>query len=122
MPALKYTLVIEQGATFRRKVIWKDKTGALINLTGARVEFQVRETRVSPLTLIDFDSNMLTAGQSLGHALDATGIIHVVLSDTITSALNFTAGVWDMFVTIAGGERDKLFYGTSALKSAVTRV
>lgn len=121
MSAKLYTLEIEQNATRRFKLLWKDKDGVPVNLTGARVEFQVRESRDSEDPVIDFDTSALTTGQSLATPLNTTGVIEWVLSKDFTAALDYTAGVWDMFVTIAGGERRKLLKGPSQLEHSVTR-
>lgn len=123
MAAYTYELVIEQGATLRRKLVWKDKAKVAIDLTGARVEFQVRPSSEDGKLqdpVIDFDSTALTTGQTLG-PLDVTGVIEFAISDTITRALSFGTGQWDMFVTLAGADRDKLVKGPSSLDLAVTQ-
>lgn len=119
MAAARYDIAVEQGATFNRVITWLDPAGAPISLTGARVEFQWRAPDGPPL--VNFDSAALTAGLTLGHALDATGVINFSVSNTLTAALSFGSGAWDLFVTLAGGERERLLYGNVKLLRSVTR-
>lgn len=120
MPAAKYNLEIEQGATFRRIITWRDSDGALINLTGYQILFQVRRTLVSEDTLIDFDSSALATGQTIG-PLNATGIIDITLSATLTGDLDFDNAKWDLVTVSPGSVRDRILEGVVNLDKAVTR-
>lgn len=120
MAAAKYDLVIEQGATLRRVIVWRDSAGAPIDLTGARVLFQVRANVAASTALIDFDSATLASGMTIG-PLDDTGTIDFSVSDELTLALNFQTAAWDLFVESAGGEREKVLEGSVKLLRSVTR-
>lgn len=117
MAAAKYDIVVEQAATFNRVITWLDSAGAPINLTGARVQFQWRAPDGPPL--VDFDSGALTTGLTIT-ALNATGVINFTVSKDITAALSFGSGAWDLFVTLAGGVRERLLYGNVKFVRAVT--
>lgn len=118
--AAKHNIVIEQGATFPLYVTYNDPSGAPVDLTGARVRFQVRQTVESASKLVDFDSSSPTTGQSIA-ALDTTGVISIKLAPSATSPLNFQLAEWDLVVTTAGGEATRLLEGKASVSPAVTR-
>lgn len=120
MSAAKYDLEIEQGATLRRVIVWRDPAGAAINLTGARVLFQVRDNPDAVSTHLAFDSAALATGMTIG-PLNDTGTIDFTVSNAITALLDFTVGSWDLLVQSAGGQRDRVLEGRATLKLAVTR-
>lgn len=120
MVAARYDLEIEQGADLHRHIVWKDPDGVLIDLTGARVLFQVRKNADSADTFLSFDSDNLLTGQTIG-ALDASGVIDFTIAGELTKLLDFTVGDWDLFVVTSGGEDDKILTGRATLKRAVTR-
>lgn len=118
--AAKHNIVIEQGATFPLYVVYNDPSGSPVDLTGARVRFQIRQTVESASKLVDFDSNALGSGQSIA-ALGSSGVISIKLSATATSALSFQLAEWDLVVTTAGGEATRLLEGKASVSPAVTR-
>jgi hypothetical protein len=118
--AAKYDLLIEQGATLRRVIVYRDPNGAPIDLTGSRVLWQVRDHPESATTILSFDSDNLLTGQTCG-PLDATGTIDFAVSDEVTATLDFTLARWDLIVESAGGERDRLLEGKATLDRGVTR-
>jgi len=118
--AQTYDLPIAQGEDLQLYIVWRDKAGALVDLTGARVLFQVRDAVDSADTLLDFDSDNLRDGQTIG-PLNTSGVIDANVSGDITALLDFTLGKWDLFVILAGGQDKKLLKGKSSLERAVTR-
>lgn len=120
MAAAKYDLVIEQGATLRRVIRYRDSTGADVDLTGARVRFQVRQNADSADTFLDFDSDNLQDGMTIG-TLDDSGTIDFTVSGDLTALLDFTLARWDLLVITAGGETDRVLEGKASLDRAVTR-
>ena len=120
MAAAKYDTEIVQGATFHRVIRYRDPTGAAIDLTGARVLFQVRKSADDATSFLDFDSDSLQTGMTCG-ALDDTGTIDFTVSGDLTALLDFRSAVWDLFVVFDGGEDDCLFEGKLNLRRAVTR-
>lgn len=118
--AAKHNIVIEQGATFPLYVTWNDPDGSPIDLTGARVRLQVRQTPASTAKLVDFDSAALVAGQTIG-PLNTTGVISIKLSAALTAPLTFTLAEWDLVITLAGGEVTRLLEGKASVSPSVTR-
>lgn len=120
MTAANYNITIEQGSTFSLTITWQDPQGQAIDLTGYKVRMQVRATFDDLAPLVSFDSSALADGQSIG-ALDATGIISVVLADEITAALDFNAGVYDLLAESPAGEVHRIVQGRVEFERAVTR-
>lgn len=118
--ASKHNIVIEQGATFPLYIAWKDPSGNPIDLTGYRIRMQVRQDPESATTLLNFDSNALGSGMSIG-ALNATGVIDIKLDPTVTGALNFRSAEWDITATSAGGVVTRLLEGKASVSPGVTR-
>lgn len=114
-------IFVEQGATLSRSITWVGPAPASVpvNLTGARVEFQWRDP--NGVLVVDFDSTALTAGLTLDTPLGVSGVIAFSVSAALTAAMSFGTAAWDLFVTLAGGERDRLAHGTVKLTRAVTR-
>lgn len=121
MAAATHNLVIEQGSTFNLNITWQDPEGSPVDLTGYSIRMQAREDFDSPDPIIDFDSDNLSAGQTIG-TLDATGVIDITLADEITAALDFdTKVLYDVVAESAGGEVYRVVQGKITLKKGVTR-
>jgi hypothetical protein len=118
--AARHNITIDQGATFPLYIIWKDPAGAPINLTGYRIRMQIRQSPSTTVKLLDFDSNTLTAGQSIG-ALNSTGVIDIKLAPSVTSALSFQNAEWDITATSGAGITTRLVQGKAWVSPAVTR-
>lgn len=118
--AARHNIVIEQGATFPLHISWKDPAGDPIDLTGYRVRMQVREAPASTSPLVDFDSDNLGAGETIG-TLDATGVIDIKLAPSVTTPLTFQTAEWDITVESAGGEVTRLLEGKASVSLGVTR-
>jgi hypothetical protein len=117
MPAGKHDIIIEQGATFRRVITWKDSSGSPINLTGYTAKMQVRErVRDSDVVLECSTSNgRITLGGS-------AGTITIVAQDEVTVLLSeMPKAVYDLELTSAGGEVTRLLRGNAEIIGEVTR-
>lgn len=118
MAAAQYTLNIEQHTDLNLYIVYSD-AGGLVDLTGARVLFQVKEATTSS-ALLSFDSANLTTGQTIG-TLDAAGVINATVAGAQTALVDFSAASWDLFVVLAGGQDRKLLAGPATLTRAVTQ-
>lgn len=117
MPAGKHDIVIEQGATFRRVITWKDSAGTPINLTGYTAKMQVRErVRDSDVVLECSTANgRITLGGS-------AGTITIVAQDEVTALLaEMPKAVYDLELTSSGGEVTRLLRGSVEIVAEVTR-
>lgn len=120
MTAAQHNIVIEQGTTFERTITWRDSAETLIDLTGYRIRMQVRAEADSATTYVDFDSEALGAGMTIG-SLDATGVIAIALAPAATSPLVFTNAVYDLLAISGGGVTYRLLEGRATVIPAVTR-
>lgn len=118
MPAVKQNLEIEQGATFRYNVYWKDEnTGAAIDITGYSARMHIRASHDAPdpplLELTDANGRLALGGSA--------GTIQMTVTAVDTAALTFTEGVYDLELVSPGGEVDRLLYGGVEVTPEVTR-
>ena len=106
----KLNILIESGADFVLPFTWYDNNGNPYDLTGATIEAQLRETASSP-DAYDFICTHNGAG----------GRITITLPNEITSDISFSYGVYDVFVTPAGGTRMRPLYGEVTVQDHVTK-
>lgn len=106
----KYNIKIECGADFILPFTWYDNNGLPMDLTGATVEAQLRETSSSPIAY-DF---MCTHNGSGGR-------ITLTLLKEITSQISYSYGQYDVFVNLASGLRVRPLYGDAIIQDYVTK-
>lgn len=116
MAAAVYDITIEQGATYRLDIVWKDNAGAPINLTGYTARMQVREKVSSETALLDLTSQ--NGGIVLG---GATGAIAIVAAATMTDDITAKRGVYDLELVAPGGVVTRLIGGAVTISPEVTR-
>lgn len=109
MPARKQHIEIEQGATFKLTVGWRDENGTLVNTDDYTVRAQGRETYDAASTIFD-----LTEGD--GIELPSDGVIEMTIDESDTSAMPSDApgrwnGVWDLEAAHTDGTVVKLLRG-----------
>jgi hypothetical protein len=116
MPAGKYDITIEEGATFLLSCTWKDAAGDPIDLTGYSAAMQVRRYKTAADTLLDVSSS---GGEiTLG---DAAGTIEVAIPATETAALTGEVAVYDLELTDGSGVVTRLLEGDVTISREVTR-
>lgn len=116
MTAGTHDIVIEQGATFRLSLVWKDPNGTPYDLTGYTARMQVRKAYGSTSSMLSLTSG---AGDIvLGGAL---GTIVATASATATAALSGLQGVYDIELVSPGGVVDRVLQGTVTISPEVTR-
>lgn len=120
MTAAKHNIVIEQGATFSREILWKDSDGAPVDMTGYRVRMQIRPDADSATVFLDFDSDSPTDGMSVGE-LGEAGRIDLEFTAAVTAALTFDHGVYDLLAVSGAGVVYRLLEGRATAVPAVTR-
>ncbi len=111
-----YDLTIYVGATFTRRVVWKDSLGALVNLTGYTARMQIRQSVRNPEILLTLTTE--NSGITLG---GAAGTIDLLLSNTQTAAITARAGVYDLELIDNTGVVTRLLQGAVEFSAEVTR-
>lgn len=123
MAAGRYSIVIEQGATFELSVVYKDSTGAAIDLSNYGARMQVRSVHESNTVLV----SLTTTLDSDGSGITITGVsgsIYVRLSAASSSNLSFSTGVYDLEIYSGSGNTEyvqRILEGKVKLSKQATR-
>ena len=104
---------------FDRTIVWQDKNGSPVDLTGYSGEMDIREKVEDSATLLEMktsDSTMVLGGTA--------GTIQLIRNATATAALNFDRAVYDLELYPATVVADAigLLRGQVFFKKEVTRV
>jgi len=122
MAAGTLNIVIEQGATFQKKLTWADDitfplAGNPIDITGYTARMQLREEKDSPdpaiLELTDANGRITIGG--------ANGEIDLFIDDADTETLTIESGFYDLEIESPAGIVTRLVEGTFQLSTEVTR-
>lgn len=116
MTAGKLDLVIEQGASFRRLLTWKDAEDNPIDLTGYSARMQAREHLSSPSAFLE-----LTTENDRISIDGEAGQLTLTLDAETTDAITPNDGVYDLEVESAEGEITRLLQGNIIIERSVTR-
>lgn len=116
MPAGLYDLLIEQGATFVKDIVWKDGYGVAVDVVGYTARMQIRPHTSS-------DTVMLSATTENGYIVigPEAGTIHISIPATVTAALTQSRGVYDLEMVDPDGVVTRLLQGGVAISKEVTR-
>lgn len=114
--AAVYDITIEQGATFRLSLVWKDSSNVPVNLTGYTARMQVRRSYTDTVIQLAMttESGSITLGGS-------AGTINVVSAATATEDIAARAGVYDLELMSSDGVVTRLVEGKVTIKPEVTR-
>lgn len=116
MAAANYDWMIEQGVTLIKTFVLKDSDGVVIDLTGYTARMQIRQKVHSTTSYVD----ATTANGKL--AIDGSnGKITLTLTDTETSAFEWTAGVYDLEIEATDGTVSRVIQGAVTVSQEVTR-
>lgn len=125
MPSGRYDIELDQGSTFRRTIVWKDSSGALVNLTGYSARMQVRPSMSSSTVTASLTNS--NGGITLG---GAAGTIALYLSAASTAAISTASpsqfadafvGVYDLELVAVNGDVTRLLHGDFIVNPEVTR-
>jgi hypothetical protein len=116
MTAATHNITIEQGATFRLSLIWKDSNNTPINLTGYTARMQVRRKYSEPTTLLNFttENGAIVLGGSAG-TIEVTGLA------TLTDDLPIKPAVYDLELVSGSGFVTRLIEGSVTITPEVTK-
>ena len=125
MPAGRYNLLIEQGATFEIELQYKDSNGVVVDLTGYSGRLQIRPSIGSPTAYLCLSSSLNADGTGLnfsgsnGSTPPTSGSIGVYISAATSSMLTFNTGVYDLEIA-SGSFVSRLLQGNVQLSKEVT--
>lgn len=114
MTAARTNLTIEQKATFRKVLTYRDKQQRLVNLTGYGAKMQIRD-----------DANNLLSDMNVANGkiiIDgASGSITLLLSAIETSAMTFLSANYDLKLVAPNGDEIRLLEGKVLLSLGQTQ-
>lgn len=114
MAAATHDLIIDQGATWRVNLLYKDPAGSPINLTGYTAQLQLR-------TSYEAASASLSLSSGSGITITGnTGNIAIVATATQTTSLVAGDYFYDLEITLSG-EVTRLIQGRAIVRPQVTR-
>jgi hypothetical protein len=106
---------VDQNATFRFVVEYKDTDGDPINLTGASAKMQVRDTKGGSKLAFTLTS------PSGGIVIDqVNGKLTITMTPTQTNKLFYPKSSYDIMITDASAVKTKLIEGFLTLSRSVT--
>lgn len=115
--AFRYTLAIDQGATFSKVFTWKTGTPYLpVDLTGCTALMQIRATLDDPVVLLLLST--ANARIALG---GVAGTITLTVSAADTTLITWLTAVYDLQIVLANGTIRRLLGGNVTVSPEVTR-
>jgi hypothetical protein len=115
MTAKIYNITIEQGATFRLNLVWRNPDLTPKDLTGYTARMQVRRRHSDPDILLEFTTE--NGAIILG---GAAGTISIVGLATLTDDVSVKQGVYDLEL-VNGTDVDRIVEGSVEITPEVTR-
>ena len=116
--AANYNITIDKYASYELKMTWK--TGGAsptpIPFNGARALMQVRRTTNEQDALFEASS---TNGKIVLHP--TSGLISIYFSETDTSNMTFTEGVYDIIVKLSNGKVYRVLEGAFIVVDGVSK-
>jgi hypothetical protein len=115
MAAGTYDITIEQGATFRLELVYKDDAAEPIDLTGYTARMKIKITNPSVPDIIE-----LTTENGGIIITPLTGMIELYISEEDTEDLRFTTAVYDLELINEEGVQ-RLIQGSVSFSKEVTK-
>lgn len=127
MPAARYDITIEQGATFELPLTMQVESSSVnptlinMNLNGYTAKSQVRDFYNNTSVLADMTINFGSAGSGLTTgSISNSGSVVLSLTAAQTALLPYIRAVWDMKLYI-GATETRVLEGDAWITPSVTR-
>lgn len=114
MPAAVKNLVIEQRATYRKKMTYRDKFKKPINLTGYGARMQIRDGDDLLIADLSTENGKIILG-------GARGTIELVIPVAETSLMTFATAFYDLKLIAPNGDEIRMLQGKVTLSVGKTR-
>lgn len=113
MAAGKYNILIQQGSDYIQKITVKESVSQLaVDITGCTIRGQVR---------VNIEDTTPAASFVAAVTDGPNGEFQISLSNTVTAALDFETGYYDVEIVYPSGVVDRLLQGKAVLSKEVTR-
>jgi hypothetical protein len=111
-----HRIQVQQGAAFKMNVAAQNADKSAMNLAGYSARMQVRASAADPSILME-------ASTANGYiTINAPGgIVMINVPATITGAMTWTDGVWDLEISTSTTDVIRLAEGFASLSPEVTR-
>jgi len=116
MAAATRDLTIDKGTYYQKSFIYQDDTRTPINLTGYTARMQCRKTYNSTSTILD-----LTTENGGLEIVALEGKITIIITDTFTTTITETKGVYDLELIDSSSKPTKFLRGTIKFPEEVTK-
>ncbi|WKZ86359.1 hypothetical protein N5B55_05235 [Ralstonia pickettii] len=116
MPAAKQNFTIEQRATFKKRLQYRDTRGKPINLAGFTARMQIRSAANAAEVLLD-----LSTENGRITLRGASGAIDLLVDSTATGAITWTQAVYDLKLIAPDGTELRLLEGKVFASPGVTQ-
>lgn len=114
--AAKQNFTIEQGATFKSRLIWKTQTGQVIKLIGWSAKMQIRKTVDDPTVVLELST--VNGRIALG---GTTGTVDLTIADEDSALMTPGTYVFDLLLEDPTGAKTRLIEGRITVAAGVTR-
>lgn len=116
MTAGVHDITVEQGATFPLEVVYKDSTGAIVDLSGYTARMQIRKKKSSTTTLSD---STTANGEIVITAV--AGKVVVTIPATTTAGFEGRRAFYDLEIEDGSGFVTRLLEGDVCISKEVTK-
>lgn len=113
MPAAKLNITVEQGATFVKRLAWRDKNNRPISLLGYTAKMQVRSSAASAEVLFELST------ENGRISLPGSGVVLLNIAANDTDSIK--PGVYDLKLYAPTGEEIRLVEGKFTVSAGVTK-
>lgn len=118
MAAANYDILIEQGATFKLNLRWKDSEGQGIDLWGYEARMQIRKSSQAETVELELTSD--GSDESITFGSDY-GFINIEIDAARTTDLDIRRGVYDLELISPYGDVTRLIQGAVTVSPEVTK-
>lgn len=117
MTSAKHDIIIEQGANFKRSLIWKDENADPVDLTGYSAVMSIRGKKSDAAALLTIKDTGGSPEIVLG---GAAGTIDIDILATNTGSLDFVWAYYDLELTDGSSNVTRVLQGRVQLNKQVT--
>lgn len=115
--AAKINLKINQGETYRHTLYWRNDQDQAVDLTNFIARMHVRSKVDSPDVLLE----LTTENSGIVISNPVNGEFKLYIPATLTAAITWTAGVYDLEMVAPNNDVTRLIEGKVAVTKEVTR-
>lgn len=113
MSAGTKNFTIEQKATFRKRLTYRDRYKKPINLTSFRAHMQIRDAAGNLISTLSTENGKITI-------VGTTGVIDLFIPHTETAVMSFTTALYDLKLVAPDGSESRLIQGKVTLSPGQT--